>query len=654
MKFLDHSHEKYDRRLSELSWNEKKAFVVDFSDLYLFDEELSTELLENPKLLADVSNDVLGKLKIRVPEYPGESIRVALRSLPEDVPLRSVGASHIGRYIQVSGITVKAAQSHPYIVTSKWECESCGEYILVTQSGDSLKKPKSCKCENTRRFKLIPLESGFIDSQLITLQERPEELPPGQLPRNLVVVLKDDLVDTVRPGDRVVVNGVVKLKDPSKMSRVFDMFVDAFYIESGDREDLDLTPEDEGEIISLSQDPYVFEAMMRSVAPSIYGHNKIKEAILYLLFGGSEKIRPDVRIRGDINTLLVGDPGMAKSQLLEYAAQAAPRGILTTGRGSSAAGLTASVSKEKDGNMVLEAGALVLADRGICCIDEIDKMRDEDRGAIHPAMEQQRVYIAKGGIVATLNARTAILAAANPALGRYNPYQNVAQNISLPITILSRFDLIFVIKDLPHSDEDDILAKHILDIHQESNNIAAPDVDPLLFKKYISYAKRIKPKLTDRTSLRLRAFYVKMRNANKEGSAVSITARQLESLIRISEARARLHLRKEVLPEDTEAAIKLMTYSLDQVGVNLETGERDIDVFYSGKPKSLQDQLVVVLEIIGDLEQEKGTADEDEIYEIGQKMNLNVSEIKRMIGTLHRDGTIFEPRPRHYKRTSSG
>ncbi len=414
----------------------------------------------------------------------------------------------------------------------------------------------------------MPKLSVFMDSQRVSIQERPEDLPPGQLPRSLHVDLKDDVVDQARPGDRITIVGSVDLLQRfgrGGQLRIFDMVMEASHIEVSGRESemTAISPEDEAKIKEIAQDPWVHRRLLQSIAPSIYGHENIKESILYLLFGGINKELPDVRIRGDINVLLVGDPGTGKSQLLQFAAKIAPRGLMTTGRGSTAAGLTAAVVKEGGtGNFVLEAGALVLADQGICCIDEIDKMREEDRGAIHPAMEQQIVPIAKGGIVATLNARTSILAAANPTLGRYNPYQTIGQNINLPVTILSRFDVIFVLKDVPDAERDTTMAEHILGLHRSAGSTITSSIDPELFRKYISYAKtRVRPLLSEEVVTRFRDFYVKMRTASVEGgeaSAVSITARQLESLVRLAEARAKAHLRNEVTKEDAEAVITLM------------------------------------------------------------------------------------------------
>ncbi|MEM2961246.1 MAG: minichromosome maintenance protein MCM, partial [Candidatus Bathyarchaeia archaeon] len=303
------------------------------------------------------------------------------------------------------------------------------------------------------------------------------------------------IVDTARPGDRVFVVGVVGAEATSYprtgKTRAFTLYLDANFIEAAGKEaeSLFISPEEEEQILRLAKDPWIHQKVIRSIAPSIYGYEHIKEAIMYLLFGGVPKSLPDINIRGEINTLLIGDPGTAKSQLLRYVQRIAPRGLYTSGRGTTAAGLTAAVLPSPTGGMTLEAGALVLADKGIACIDEIDKMRAEDRVAIHEAMEQHTISVAKGGIVATLNARTAILAAANPALGRYDPYRTVAENISLPVTILSRFDLIFVLRDVPEKEYDAQMSEHLLKLHMKEAPPAEPPIPPELLRKYIAYAK---------------------------------------------------------------------------------------------------------------------------------------------------------------------
>jgi replicative DNA helicase Mcm len=303
--------------------------------------------------------------------------------------------------------------------------------------------------------------------------------------------------------------------------------------------------------------------------------------------------------------------------------------------------------------MSLEAGALVLADKGIACIDEMDKMRPEDRVAIHEAMEQHTVSVAKGGIVATLNARTSVLAAANPSLGRYEPNRTVAENISLPVTILSRFDLIFVLRDVPNKEADSRMSEHILEIHRRGISPVEAQVDGELLRKYVSYAKGVQPALSPEALKRLKEFYLAMRNASEsEGSPVAITARQLESLVRCAEARARVALRKEVTAEDAEAAIAIMKKSLEEVGIDLSSFKVDIDIIMTGRPKSIRDRLATVLSVLMDMEKQTGIVERDAfVSELETKHKIPRGEIERMISQLLREGTIYEPREGCLKKT---
>jgi replicative DNA helicase Mcm len=439
--------------------------------------------------------------------------------------------------------------------------------------------------------------------------------------------------------------------------RVFRLNLDANHIDvrSKEPESLVTLPEEEKRILDIARDPWVHRNIIRSIAPSIYGYEHIKEAIMYLLFGGVMKQLEDITIRGDMNALLIGDPGTAKSQLLQYVSRIAPRGLYTSGRGTTAAGLTAAVLRERGGGMSLEAGALVLADKGVACIDEIDKMRPEDRVAIHEAMEQQTVSVAKGGIVATLNARTSLLAAANPALGRYEPYRTVAENITLPVTILSRFDLIFVLRDQPEKEADAQMSEHILNLHRRGlmPSVESP-ITPQLLRKYISYAKNITPVLSEPALQRLKDFYLEMRTAGgeSEASPIAITARQLESLVRIAEARARVALRKEISAEDAEAAVNIMKRSLSEVGIDIATGKADIDLIYSGKPKSMRDRLQIILSTIVEMEKETGMVDKAALIDkLTKERDVTQAEAERLLQQLEKDGTIYRPREGYIKKT---
>jgi replicative DNA helicase Mcm len=658
--------EKYRQRIAQLAITGKNSVIIDFEELYGFDQALAEQVLNRPEeYLQHAGKGAYEQLRIEDAEYAEkiEKITVRIVQLLDKEQLRKLGSKQMSKLVMVEGIVVRATPVRPMVLQAAFKCKRCGTMNMVEQTGQFLKAPAICiapDCGRDGPFEFVQEESTFIDSQDLRLQEKPEDLPAGQLPRSLAVKLVgDDIVDVARPGDHVSIVGIVHAFAPSLMGmgklRTFILQLDANSVEvlGKEPETSPPTPEEEEKINALSQDPWVHRKIMSSIAPSIFGYEHIKEAIMYLLFGGVTKNLPDVTIRGEPNILLIGDPGTAKSQLLQYVAKIAPRGLYTSGRGTTAAGLTAAVVREKGGSMSLEAGALVLADKGIACIDEMDKMRPEDRVAIHEAMEQHTVSVAKGGIVATLNARTAVLAAANPTLGRYEPNRNVAENVPLPVTILSRFDLIFVLRDVPNKEADGRMSRHILEIHRRGASPVEAQVDPELLRKYVSFAKGIKPVLTDDALKQLSDFYLAMRSASEtEGSPVAITARQLESLVRISEARARVALRKEVTAEDAGAAIAIMRKSLEEVGIDLSSYKMDIDLIMTGRPKSIRDKLSIVLSTLMSMEKVTGIVEKEALVnELETNNKIPRGEVEHMIGQLLREGTIYEPREGCLKKT---
>jgi replicative DNA helicase Mcm len=658
--------EKYRQRIAQLAITGKSSIEVDFEDLYGFDEALAELLLKKPEdYLQHAGKGAYEQLRIEdaLCAEKIDKVTVRILQLLDKEQLRKLGSRQMSKLVMVEGIVVRATPVRPMVQIAAFKCKRCGTLNQVEQTGQFLKAPAVCigpDCGRDGPFEFSQEESTFIDSQDLRLQEKPEDLPPGQLPRTLSVkVVGDEIVDVARPGDHISIVGIVRAFAPSLMGmgklRTFILQLDANSIEvlGKEPETSPPTPEEEEKIKTLSQDPWVHRKIMSSIAPSIFGYEHIKEAIMYLLFGGVSKNLPDVNVRGEMNALLIGDPGTAKSQLLQYVARIAPRGLYTSGRGTTAAGLTAAVVREKGGSMSLEAGALVLADKGIACIDEMDKMRPEDRVAIHEAMEQHTVSVAKGGIVATLNARTAVLAAANPSLGRYEPNRTVAENVPLPVTILSRFDLIFVLRDVPNKESDSKMSQHILEIHRRGASPVEAQVDPELLRKYISYARGIRPVLSTEALKQLSDFYLAMRSASEtEGSPVAITARQLESLVRISEARARVALRPQVSAEDASAAIAIMKRSLEEVGIDLSSYKMDIDLIMTGRPKSIRDKLSVVLSTLMAMERVTGIVEKDAlINELETNKKIPRNEIERMISQLLREGTIYEPREGCLKKT---
>jgi len=656
---------KYRKRLAQVAITNGKSLIIDFDDLISFDPALARSLVEKPDdYITYASSAATAQMRVEDPEYAEHvgKIFARFRRLPEKTALRKIGAEHIKKIALVDGIVVRTTQVKPTIVSAVFRCRKCLEITVLDQEGELIHGPGShCQfCKQSTSFELLQEQSKFKNTQEARIQERPEDLPPGQLPRYLEVRLEDDLVDSARPGDRVSVTSIVRAEKQTVGERgrlrTFNIYLDANFIDvvGKETEVVEITPEDEKKILEVAQDPWVQRKLVMSLAPSIYGYEDVKEGILYLLFGGTAKQLPDgVNIRGDENVLLIGDPGTAKSQLLQYVSRIAPRGLYTSGRGTTAAGLTAAVLREKTGGMILEAGALVLADKGVACIDELDKMRPDDRVAIHEALEQQTVSVAKGGIVATLNARAAVLAAANPSLGRYEPHRNVSENINLPVTILSRFDLIFIIKDQPEADYDTRMSEHILALHRSRVSPETAPFAPDFLRKYISYAKRIIPVLSSEAVIELRDFYLKMRAKGGAEAAVAITPRQLEALVRISEARARAFLRDVVTVEDAKSAIRIMTVSLSDVGVDVKTGAMDIDVIMTGKPRSLRDSFQRVIETVAEMERETGTVEETVlIAALVDKEKMEEREARRLIGQLIKEGILYSPKPGRLKRTA--
>ena len=658
----------YLNQINEIIAYRKKSLIINFADLFNFNEQLATQIINNPKeILPILENRVYEFISEKDPTYQEEirKIHIRVTNVPRTVELRKIRTTYTNKLISIEGILVKSTpvkQRLGKAVFRHLNPDCLQEFVWPPEGefDEIIELPSSCPvCGKSGQFKLIEEKSEFVDWQKAVIQERPEEIPPGQIPRQLEIVFEDDLVDSARPGDRVKVVGILEIKKESQIKRgsksIFDFYLKVNSIEISQKvlDEVKISEDDEKKIRELSRDPWIRERIISSIAPSIYGHWEIKEAIALALFGGVPKIMPDgTRIRGDIHILIIGDPGTAKSQLLQFAARVAPRAVYTTGKGSTAAGLTATVTRDKNtGDYYLEAGALVLADGGVAVIDEIDKMREEDRVAIHEAMEQQTVSIAKAGIVAKLNARATIIAAGNPKLGRYMPERPLSDNINLPPTILSRFDLIFILIDKP-SEEDQLLASHILDAHagklKESEII---DVD--LLKKYIAYArKNIFPRLSEEAKSLLQEFFVEMRRKSAESpdSPIIITPRQLEALIRISEAYARMALRNEVTREDAERAINIMRIFLENVGLDVESGKIDIDTIMTGKPKSTREKMTRILEIIDTLAGNEGCAKVKDIIKEAEGIGIDKQSVERLISDMRKQGLIYESRPECYRK----
>ena len=648
--------QQYYAELVEQARKVHKWLHIDFSALSRFDPDIADALLEMPE-------EVLKAAEMAIEQFdvPGDvkGFTVRFVNLPESsrIMIRNVRAVHLNKFLFLEGIVRQKSDVRPQVTEARFECPSCGNTISILQLDNKFKEPSRCSCGRKGKFRL--LSKFLVDAQSLVLEEVPEQLEGGEQPKRLKVFLKNDLVSPLsekktNPGSRIVLVGLIKevpiITRSGSQSTVFDLLLEANSVIGVQEEytDLKISPEEEQKIKELSEDPAVIRKFVSSVAPSIYGHDQVKEALLLQMFGGVRKMHDDgVGRRGDIHILLVGDPGAAKSQMLKRMAVVAPKGRYITGKGASGAGLSATVVKDEFlQGWSLEAGALVLANKGICMIDELDKMSKEDTWAMHEALEQT-VTISKANIQATLRCETTVLAAANPKFGRFDPYDTVANQIDLPPTLINRFDLIFPIKDVPDQKKDEKLASFMLDLHQ--NNIETPPVSTDLLRKYVAFSRqKIFPRLTDGAIEELKEYFIKMRSSAGTGAsakAVPISARQLEGLIRLSEASARLHLRDKVLKKDAKKAIELLDYSLRQVAMDEETGQIDIDRIATSMPASQRNKIMTIKELVAELENKVGkVVPLDDIVKAASEKGLSEAEIEDIIQKLKKSGDIFEPR----------
>jgi replicative DNA helicase Mcm len=666
---------KYVERIHRMMNMDMSSLNIDYPDLYRYNTALAEALIDNPDDIliqfGDALKDIVSSEDSSYAEKKGK-FHIRVYGLFDTIKIREIRTNHSGKLIQVEGIITRMhpIRSKMIKATFRHEKEGCNaEFYWPSEENeyieDKIEKPTICPVcgEAGGKFTLIKGKSLYIDWQELTVQEKPEDVPGGQMPRSIPVQLIDDLVDIARPGDRVTIVGIVKLQQTgvTSLSPLFEIYIEANSVKVSEKvlEEISITREDEEKILELSRDPWIREKIISSIGTTIYGHWDLKEAIALQLFGGIPKQAADgTRIRGDIHLLFVGDPGVAKSQLLQSASRVAPRAVFTSGKGSTAAGLTATVVKDsRTGEFYLEAGALVLADGGLAIIDEFDKMRPEDRVSIHEAMEQQTISISKAGIVARLNARASVLAAGNPKWGMYDINKPFPDNVTLPPTILSRFDLIFVVRDEMNKERDQRLARHILDVHSDYDKFA-PEIDPQLLKKYVIYAKRyVKPKLTEEAKNLIESFFVTLRGSalnigNQEGgqTPVPITARQLEAIVRLAEAHAKVSLKNEITEEDAEEAIRLTISFLTSVGLDIESNTIDIGIITTGSSFHSRRLMSLVVDTLKRLTEDKPCAKLDDLVdEIVNTQKIQKDKVIEAIQKVHKEGLIIETRNNCFK-----
>ena len=644
----------YEERIRHMCSANKAALEVSYMHLVQKLPLIALWIDEAPRDMFEVLNEAATRHTMRLfPSYHTikDEIHVRISDVPIVDSLRDLRRSHLDGLVKVSGVITRRSGVFPQLKLAFYDCIKCkfttGPYRIDNTTGDSsgpdgnrrdvseMHSPTMCPdCESEGPFKLNSTRSRYRNYQRVNLQERPGSVPPGRVPRTKEVVFLDDLVDIARPGEEVEITGVFcSSYDYHLTSRsgfpVFSTYVSANHIRK--KEDAssanNLSEADRKIILELASDPNIGKRIVQSIAPSIYGHEHVKMALAMSLFGAVPKNIDDKhRIRGDVNVLILGDPGTAKSQMLKYAEATAPRAVYSTGKGASAVGLTASVQKDHiTKEWTLEGGALVLADRGVCLIDEFDKMNEQDRTSIHEAMEQQSISVSKAGIVTSLQARCSVIAAANPIGGRYDSSCTLSENVELTDPILQRFDCLCVLQDVVDPVADERLASFVTESHMMSvptsdvvrgaalaaertrlepvDGVDSGDLIPqALLRKYIQYARaNCRPALRGGTfdQEKIASLYVQLRKESSSSGGVPIAVRHIESIMRMSEAHAKMHLRDYVRDDDMDASIKMMLESF--ISAQKFSVRRSLRRSFAKFMSSGEDRVHLLLHILQDM-----------------------------------------------------
>ncbi len=647
------------KQLGESAKQADKVVKLDFNELSEQSPELAERLITKPDETLEILELALHESGLVLEPR----VRLINLSNSQVMKIRNIRSKNLNTMISIEGIVRQASEVRPRVVNAKFECPACGTILSVLQIDEKFREPSRCSCGRRGGFK--ELDKEMVDAQRLVIEESPDALTGGEQAKRMTVFLKEDLVEPkmeekTTPGARVNIIGVLKeVPLPAKTGGIltrFDLAVEANSITPMEEsfDDIQVSEEDEQEIRELAADPKIMEKLAASIAPSVWGYPEIKTSLALQLFGGVQKSRSDgTKTRGDLHVLLVGDPGVAKSVMLKFISGIAPKGRYVSGKSTSGAGLTATVVKDEFlRGWALEAGAMVLSNKGLVCIDELEKMDENDRSTMHEAMEQQSVTISKANVQASLRAQTAVLAAANPKFGRFDPHEMIAKQVNLAPSLLNRFDVLFILRDLPDKTRDESIAAHVLREHQQTthNDIISKE----LLRKYIAFAKQhCNPTLSDEAIKRIKTFYVNLRNqptiANEGVKPIPISARQLEALVRLAEATAKARLGKQVTEEDALKAIALMKFYMMQVGYDEETKSFDIDKI-SGNPASKRNKIYILKEILEELEARLGKLIPMEEVEKLADGKLKAEELEEALEKLVRAGDLFRPRKGYVQR----
>jgi replicative DNA helicase Mcm len=651
---------------------ESKSLELDWRDLYQMDPGLADDYINHPDQLQEAAEEALRLYDPPVDVSLGQA-HVRVYDLEDSMSVRNLAAEHLNTLVSIIGTVDTAYSSESVVQSAVFVCQRCGAETEVPQGNHDFQEPYQCEsCERQGPFKLDPDRSEWVDEQRFELRESPVGETTGDDIESVIVRIHDDLAGEVEPGDQLTVVGVVRATQPEEYTSasIGDKYIEGSSIRIAETlEEIDVGESDERDIVELSDREDIYERMVASVAPSVHGNEQLKLALLLQLFGGVTKELPDEsRIRGDIHTLIMGDPGTAKTRLLKTTASIAPKALRTNGKRTTSAGLTTAATRTSDGTSAweLSAGPVVLADQGHLCIDDLDRMDDDDRAALLEPMEEQTVTASKGDANEVLRARTSIAAAANPKYGRFDSYKPLAEQVDLDPALISRFDLIFTMKDEPDSNDDGALASHLLDVNHvgelraREQNLDGEDADadivddiepaisPEFLRKYIAYARRnCYPSMTNRAKETIEDFYTDIReHGDDEDSPVPVTARTLEGLVRLAEASARMRLSDEVQEADADRVIAIVRDNLRNLGVTQEIEDFDPDSTKSGTSKTQRDRVKNVKSIIAEIENRSGGgAPVQEILDRAEEVGMNAEKVEHEIDKLKQKGELYHPNP---------